>query len=149
MDSRDGGSASSFASPASAEGSCESIYPKGSALKAFRRRLLSPIFRISDTGFCGLHRLRTHIVICGFGRSGTTLLPVEHVEADVGRDAVEPGAQGRAALEAIEAAPRPHECLLDGVLRLERRSEHAVAEPGQLAPVRLQLDLDIARRRGG
>lgn len=42
--------------------------------KRMRRRLLSPWFRISDTGLFGMTPLRTHIVICGFPRSGTTLL---------------------------------------------------------------------------
>ena len=48
--------------------------------------------------------------------------PLEHVEADVRRDAVEPRAQRRAALEAVDAPPRAQEGLLDGVLRLERRA---------------------------
>lgn len=33
-----------------------------------------PIFQLPDTGFLGLTPLRTHILICGFPRSGTTLL---------------------------------------------------------------------------
>jgi hypothetical protein len=45
-----------------------------SLLKRTRRRLISPLFRIPDTGLFGLTPLRTHIVICGFPRSGTTLL---------------------------------------------------------------------------
>src|SRR5690242_12570056 len=55
---------------------CEepSIYSNWSPLKRFRRRTLSPLFRIADTGILGLTPLRTHILICGFPRSGTTLL---------------------------------------------------------------------------
>jgi hypothetical protein len=36
--------------------------------------LTSPIYRITDCSLPGCHPLRTHILICGFGRSGTTLL---------------------------------------------------------------------------
>ena len=39
-------------------------------------------------------------------RPGAALPPVQHVEADVRRDAVEPRAQRRAALEAVEARAR-------------------------------------------
>src|SRR5439155_13031395 len=55
------------------------------------------------------------------------------------RDAVEPGAQCRAALEAVEVPPRAQERVLDGVLRVERRAEHPVAVRGQLAAMLLQL----------
>jgi len=51
-----------------------SIYSTWPALKQLRRRALSPLFRISDTGLLGLTALRTHILICGFPRSGTTML---------------------------------------------------------------------------
>jgi hypothetical protein len=50
------------------------IYDDWSALKRFRRRLIAPIYRFSDTGLFGLKKLRTHILICGYQRSGTTLL---------------------------------------------------------------------------
>jgi hypothetical protein len=52
----------------------ETIYSNWPALKRFRRRLIAPIYRLSDTGLFGLRKLRTHIVICGYQRSGTTLL---------------------------------------------------------------------------
>jgi Sulfotransferase domain len=52
----------------------ETIYSNWPALKRFRRRLIAPLFRFSDTGLLGLRKLRTHIVICGYQRSGTTLL---------------------------------------------------------------------------
>jgi hypothetical protein len=44
------------------------------ALKRARRRLLMPLFCLPDTGLFGLTRLEKHIVICGFPRSGTTML---------------------------------------------------------------------------
>jgi hypothetical protein len=42
--------------------------------RRLRRRLLMPLRRLPDTGLFGLTPLRTHILICGFPRSGTTLL---------------------------------------------------------------------------
>lgn len=43
-------------------------------VKRLRRALLMPLFRIPDSGFLGLTPLKTHIIICGFPRAGTTLL---------------------------------------------------------------------------
>jgi hypothetical protein len=45
-----------------------------SRAKRLRRRCLSKIYRLPDTGLFGLTRLRTHILICGFPAAGTTLL---------------------------------------------------------------------------
>ena len=50
-----------------------------------------------------------------------------------------------AALEAVEAAPRPHHRLLHGVLGLERRAEHPVAVAGQLDPVPFQPQFQLLR----
>src|SRR5581483_11874933 len=72
-------------------------------------------------------------------RAGPSLAAAQHVEARVGGDAVQPGSQRGTSLEAVDAAPRPHERLLHGVLGLEARAEHAVAVPGQLLAVLLQL----------
>lgn len=44
------------------------------AIKRLRRRLISPVFRLVDAGLPLLRPLRKHILICGFPRSGTTLL---------------------------------------------------------------------------
>ena len=74
-------------------------------------------------------------------RARAPLSGVQHVQADVRRDAVEPRAQRRAPLEVVEAAPRAHERLLHRVLGLERRAEHAVAVRGQLGAVLLELRL--------
>jgi hypothetical protein len=43
-------------------------------LRKLRRGLLMPLFRLPDTGLFGLTPLQKHILICGFPRSGTTLL---------------------------------------------------------------------------
>ena len=75
-------------------------------------------------------------------RARAALLAAEHVEADVRGDAVEPRAQRRSALEALEAAPGADERLLDRVLGLERRGEHAVAVGLELGAVLLQLLLE-------
>ncbi len=75
-------------------------------------------------------------------RAGPGVAAVQRVQTDVGGDPVEPGAQRGAALEAAVVAPGPDHGVLDGVLGLEDRAEHAVAVPGQLRPVPLQLELD-------
>src|SRR4029453_12761808 len=54
--------------------------------------------------------------------ASTTLGRAEHVEAYVGGDAKEPRPERPPPLELLEAAPGSHERLLDGVVRLERRS---------------------------
>ena len=72
-------------------------------------------------------------------RPGPPLPRLQHVEANVGRDAVQPRAQRRAALEAVERTPGAHVRVLHGVLGLERRAEHAVAVAGELAPILVEL----------
>jgi hypothetical protein len=52
----------------------ENIWDEWSTPKAIRRRLTSLRYRLPDTGLFGLTPLRTHIHICGYPRSGTTLL---------------------------------------------------------------------------
>jgi hypothetical protein len=53
---------------------CEEIGAGWPPLLRFERRLLMPLYRLADTGVLGLTPLRTHILVCGFPRSGTTLL---------------------------------------------------------------------------
>ena len=77
-------------------------------------------------------------------RPGAALAAVEHVHADVRGDPVQPGLQRRAALEAVDAAPRAQHRLLHGVLGLEGRAEHPVAVAGQLAAVLLEPLLEVA-----
>ena len=83
-------------------------------------------------------------------RPRTALPAAQHVEADVRGDAVEPRAKRGSTLEAVEAAPRPDERLLNGVLHLERRPEHAVGVRVQLGAVLLEpaLELIACDRRG-
>src|SRR5581483_12323864 len=77
-------------------------------------------------------------------RAGSPLAAREHVEADVRRDPVEPRAEARAPLEAAVALPGADEGVLDRVLGLERRAEHAVAVARQLGPVMLELPTELA-----
>jgi len=46
------------------------------AFGAIRRALKRAVLDLVDTGWLGLPALRTHVVICGFVRSGSTLLQV-------------------------------------------------------------------------
>jgi hypothetical protein len=52
----------------------ETIFSDWPWHKRWRRRLICPFYRLSDTGLFGLTPLRTHILICGYQRAGTTLL---------------------------------------------------------------------------
>ena len=79
-------------------------------------------------------------------RARPALAPVQHVEAHVGGDPVQPRTHRRPTLETIEAAPRPHQRLLDGVVGLERRPQHPVAVPGQPDPILLEVDVRFVRR---
>jgi hypothetical protein len=51
----------------------------------------------------------------------------ERVEADVGCDPVEPGAQQLVSLEPRQRAPGPQQRVLKGVVGVEQRAEHSVA----------------------
>jgi hypothetical protein len=73
---------------------------------------------------------------------GPTCTPLEMVEADVGGDPVQPRADRGATLKVLVGAPRAQQRLLDGVVRLERRSEHPVAVTGERCAVSLQLIVD-------
>jgi len=53
---------------------CAELGENWPLLLRLERRLLMPLYRIADTGVLGLTPLRTHILVCGFPRSGTTLL---------------------------------------------------------------------------
>ena len=64
---------------------------------------------------------------------------LEHVEAHIGGDAVEPGTGAGAPLEAVAGPPGTHHGLLDGVVGVEPGPEHAVAVGGQLPPECLQV----------
>jgi hypothetical protein len=61
----------------------------------------------------------------------------QRVEALVGRDAVQPGAQGRALLEPGQPAPGREQRLLQQVLGVVQRAEYPVAVHLNFAPVRI------------
>ena len=81
-------------------------------------------------------------------RPETPLLAPQHVEAHVGGDPVQPGAYRGSALEAVVRPPGLEERRLHGVLGLERRTQHAIAVPGELASVLLQPLLHRERSGG-
>jgi hypothetical protein len=77
---------------------------------------------------------------------------VEGVEAGVGRDPVQPGADRRATLEAMQVPPGAQERLLHQILRLVERAQHPVAVHPQLAPIALHERGErgvVARSRDG
>src|SRR5205814_10683527 len=59
------------------------------------------------------------------------------VETPVGCDPVEPRAQRRPLLEAVEPAPGGEQCFLDEILGVLRGAEQPVAMQLKLAPERL------------
>jgi hypothetical protein len=61
----------------------------------------------------------------------------QRVEADVGRDPVQPGAQQLMALEPRQRPPGPQQGLLEGVVGVEQRAEHPVAVGVERRPVGL------------
>ena len=68
---------------------------------------------------------------------------LQGVQADPGRDPVEPGPDRRALLEVREPPPGPQIRLLYGVLRVVQRAEHPVAVRDQLTPVPRELVLQV------
>ena len=61
----------------------------------------------------------------------------DHVQAGVGRDPVEPGAQRASPLEPRQAAPRAQQRVLERVLGVVDRAEHPVAVRVELAAMGL------------
>ena len=62
--------------------------------------------------------------------------PLDLAQADVGRDAHQPGAHGAAPLEPVDPPPRAQQRLLHGVLRVVRRGQQPVAVQQQPLPQR-------------
>lgn len=60
--------------PAGSEVEPQTFGQQWPLMKRLRRQLVMPFFRIADTGAMGLTPLQMHILICGFPRSGTTML---------------------------------------------------------------------------
>ena len=73
------------------------------------------------------------------------LLCCRSVQADPGRDPVEPGPDRRALLEVRVPAPGPQVRLLHRVLGVVQRAEHPVAVRDQLTPVLRELVLQVHR----
>jgi hypothetical protein len=62
--------------------------------------------------------------------------PLQHRQTDVGGDPVEPGAERRARLEAVEPPPGAQQRLLQRVVHIFERAEHPVAMDVELASER-------------
>src|SRR5437763_1863079 len=76
----------------------------------------------------------------------------QHRQAHVGGDAIEPGAERGARLEALELSPGPEERLLERVVGIVERAEHPVAMDVELAlerPRQLPERAFIPRPRRG
>ena len=80
----------------------------------------------------GLHSCATGATSMGSPRARPVL---QHVEADVGGDPVEPRSQPGSVLERRQRPPGAQHRVLNGVLGFVYRSEHPVAVAGQLAAV--------------
>lgn len=52
----------------------ETIWAGYPPLRSLKRRPLAALYRVVDTGLFGLTPLKTHILICGYGRAGSTVL---------------------------------------------------------------------------
>ena len=76
-------------------------------------------------------------------RPSPALAALQHVEAHVGGDAVQPGTHGGATLEGVRGAPGPQQRVLNGVLCFGHRTEHPVAVARELGPVQGQRSLDL------
>jgi hypothetical protein len=61
------------------------------------------------------------------------------IEADVGGDPIQPCSQRGAPVEPIEATPRPHHRVLDGIFGIGGGPEHAIAVASEGGAVRLEL----------
>jgi hypothetical protein len=82
--------------------------------------------------------------------AGATLGTAQHVEADVGRDGIQPRPQRRSVLvEPIQPPPGTYQGLLHGVLCLERRAQHPIAVADQLDPDLLQPGIHPQRLARG
>ena len=77
------------------------------------------------------------------GRERPPRAGLQRSQARVGRNPVQPGPQRRPALERAEGPPRPQQRLLDDVLGVVHRAEHAVAVGEQLGPQRLRQPREL------
>jgi hypothetical protein len=68
-------------------------------------------------------------------REWLPLSTLEHVEAHVGGDPVQPRPNGGSTFELVKVPPCPQDRFLDRVLGLEHRAQHPVAVSGQRCAV--------------
>ena len=131
----------SSAAPAPASDPGSTLFSHLPPLKRIRRQLISPIYRIADTGLCGLTPLRTHVLICGFPRSGTTLLQMmlENALPDARRFGREIGGWRAATWawrnHAVLISKVPHD-----IFRLEPLRRFYRARPASLRIILMHRD---------
>jgi hypothetical protein len=91
------------------------------------------------------HRLNERRLRVIVGIAGRTVVGRQHppgsardqVEADIGRDLVEPRAKRASSLESFQPPPRPQEGFLEGVLGVVDRAQHPIAVSVELLAVGL------------
>jgi hypothetical protein len=118
-----------------------------------RRGFQAPIYRFADTGLFGLTPLETHVLICGFPASGTTLfqLMVENGLPNAKRFGVE-----RSGWKAATYSLRNHSVLISkqprDMLRLDPLRDFYSTRKARLKIIvmlRDPRDLLTARRKNG
>ena len=112
-----------------------------SQLKRWRRKVLAPIYRLPDRGILGLTPLRTHILVCGFPRSGTTMLQMmlENGLPQARRFGREVGGW-RAATYSWRNHPIVISKVPHDVFRLEQLRKFYEPRPAQLRIILMQRD---------
>ncbi len=105
------------------------------------RRALSGLFCLPDTGLIGLTPLRTHVLVCGYPRAGSTMLQLmlEHAYPHAKRFPREMRGDRAATL-----CLRNHACLISkqpgDILKLHRLRNHYKTRPAALRPIVLVRD---------
>lgn len=104
--------------------------------KRLWRQCLTHVFCFPDRGMFGLTPLRTHVLICGYPRSGSTMLQLmlEHAYPHARRFRRETRGY-RAAMFSF----RNHECMISkqpgDILRLQRLKNHYAGQAACLRPI--------------
>ena len=111
------------------------------AWQKIRRGFQAPIYRFADTGMFGLKPLRTHILICGFPASGTTLL---QLMLENGLPKARRFGKERSGWRAATYSFRNHPIMISkqprDLFRLEPLREFYSTRPARLKIIMMQRD---------